>query len=210
MTVLIIGANGRVGRQVCELAAEAGIDVRAMVRHRAEEPLFQEQGIETVQADLEGDMEHAMDGCDQVVFAAGSGPHTGSDRTLLVDLHGAVRAIQLAEDKGVSRFVMLSALRAEDPLTAPEKLRPYMAAKYAADLVLARSAMPHVILAPGRFTDDEEASGLVSTDSEHHHDITISRGNVAQALTVILRKPELVDRRIPLVDGDTPVEQALS
>lgn len=208
MTVLVIGANGRIGRQVCSLAAESGVPVRAMVRHRAEEPLFEEQGIETVQGDLEGDFREALEGCDQVLFAAGSGPHTSADRTLLVDLHGAVRAIQFAEEAGVSRFVMLSALRATDPLVGPESLRPYLAAKYAADLILQRSSLPHVILRPGKFTDDEP-TGLVSTDPDQSLGIDISRGNVALALFAILRNPEIVDREIPLVDGDRSVDAVI-
>lgn len=210
MTVLVIGANGRIGRQVCELAVAEGMEVRAMARHRAEEPGLRELGAIPVQADLEGDFEEAVSGCEQVVFAAGSGPHTGADRTLMVDLHGAVRAIELAEAQGVSRFVMLSALRAADPLAAPEKLRPYMAAKYATESLLSRSSMDHVILAAGRFTEDEDASGLVSTDPEQHHDITVSRGNVARALFAILADRSIVNRRIPLIDGETPLPQALS
>lgn len=209
MTVLVIGANGRVGRQLCELASDAGMDVRAMLRHRAEEHTFDHLGVSTVLGDLEGELREAMEGCDEVVFMAGSGPHTGMDRTLMVDLHGAVRAIELAEELGVKRFLMLSALRANDPLHAPEALRPYMAAKYAADRILIRSELPYVILAPGKFTD-EEASGLVSTDPDSQHDITISRGNVAQAALEILRRPDVVNRRIELVDGDRPVAMALS
>lgn len=208
MTVLVIGANGRVGRQLCAMAAEAGVDVRAMVRHRVEAPALEEQGVQTVAGDLEGDFRDAMAGCDEVVFAAGSGSHTGPDRTLMVDLNGAIRAIELAEEMGMRRFIMLSALRAAEPLTAPERLRPYMAAKYAADLVLARStALDHVILAPGRFTDDE-ASGLVSTDVGQHHDVTVSRGNVARALLALVQRPELTGRRFALMDGDTPVTEA--
>ena len=209
MTTLVIGANGRVGRQLCELAVGAGIDVRAMLRHRAEEPAFEELGIGSVAGDLEGDIQEAMQGCDEVVFVAGSGPHTGPERTLLVDLNGAVRAIELAEELGVKRFVMLSALRANDPIAAPEALRPYMAAKYAADRLLAHSRVPYVILAPGKFTD-EEATGLVSTSPQSQPDISISRGNVALALLEVLRKPDLANRRIELVDGDTPVAQAIS
>ncbi|QIT54668.1 SDR family oxidoreductase [Aquisalimonas sp. 2447] len=209
MTILVIGANGRVGRQLCELASGAGMDLRAMLRHRAEEPAFDELGITTVNGDLEGDMREAMEGCEEVVFMAGSGPHTGADRTLMVDLHGAVRAIELAEELGVKRFLMLSALRANDPLHAPEALRPYMAAKHAADRLLVGSGVPYVILAPGKFTD-EEATGLVSTTPESQHDITVSRGNVAEAMLEILRHPDLVNRRIELVDGDTPVAEAFS
>ncbi len=209
MTVLVIGANGRVGRQLCMLAVEAGVPVRAMVRHRAEAPLLSEAGVETVQGDLEGDFREAMEGCDEVVFTAGSGPHTGPDRTLMVDLHGAIRVVLCAEEMGMRRMTMLSALRAADPLAGPEQLRPYLAAKHAVDELLVRSSLAHVILRPGKFTD-EEASGLVDTrvaDSQH---LNVSRGNVASALLAIVRNPDLVNCEIPLVDGETPVAEAIS
>ena len=54
------------------------------------------------------------------------------------------------------------------------------------------------------------ASGLVSTDPEQQHDITVSRGNVVQALVAILANRSIVNRRIPLIDGDTPLQQVIN
>ncbi|NGO91505.1 MAG: NAD(P)H-binding protein, partial [Halomonas sp.] len=89
MTTLVIGANGQIGQQFCALAKQAGTPVKAMIRHQEQAAWFEERGIPTVIADLEGELEHAFEGCDQVVFTAGSGPHTGPDKTLLIDLFGA-------------------------------------------------------------------------------------------------------------------------
>ncbi len=36
-----------------------------------------------------------MKGCDAVIFSAGSGGNTGHDKTLLIDLDGAVKAMKL-------------------------------------------------------------------------------------------------------------------
>jgi NAD(P)H-dependent flavin oxidoreductase YrpB (nitropropane dioxygenase family) len=44
-------------------------------------------------ADLEGDFENAYQGIDAVIFAAGSGGHTGADKTILIDLWGAIKAM---------------------------------------------------------------------------------------------------------------------
>lgn len=106
MKTLVIGANGQIGRQFCELAHEADVPIRAMIRDTSQQAWFQERGIETVLADLEGDFRKAFYGCDQVVFAAGSGPHTGPDKTLMIDLYGALSAIDLAASLGIGRFIM--------------------------------------------------------------------------------------------------------
>ena len=208
MTVLVIGAHGGIGRRFCEHAAEAGLSVRAMVRHPSQEEFFRQLGHEAVVGDLEGDFSHAFDGCDQVIFTAGSGPHTGPDKTLMVDLYGAIRAADLATEKGLDRFIMISALRADAPMEAPEQLRPYMAAKYAADFHLRHAGVPWLILKPGRLTD-EPGTGRVALERDKAPDITVSRDNVARALLAVVQKPELRECEIRLLDGDQPVEKAI-
>lgn len=208
MKTLVIGANGQIGRQFCELAHRGGTPIRAMIRHPNQQPWFHERGIETVIADLEGDLRQAFNGCDQAVFTAGSGPHTGPDKTLLIDLHGAIRCIDLAVNASLERFIMVSALRASDPLAAPDKLRPYMAAKFAADAYLRSAKIPHVILKPGRLTD-EAPTRQVSTSLTHAPDNTVSRGNVAHSLAYLVQARTLKNREFDLLDGDSSIAMAL-
>jgi len=204
MTTLIIGANGKIGRRACALAAERGLPVRAMIRDQAQQGYFQELGLETVIADLEGDMRHAVEGCDEIIFTAGSGPHTGLDKTLLIDLHGAIRAIDYADELGLRRFLMISAMGADHPLDSPEKLRPYMAAKHGADAHLRCATTPHVILKPGRLTD-EDPSGHVTIEPSRATQKSVSRGNVAQALITIALNQGLTDVDYPLLDGEDSI-----
>ncbi len=205
MKTLVIGANGRIGRQFCTLAAAAGLPVCAMLRDPDQAKHFEADGVDTVTGDLEGGFEHAFQRCEQVVFTAGSGPDTGADKTLLVDLHGAIRAIDLARDQGLGRFVMVSALRADEPLAGPENLRPYLAAKHAADSYLRHAGIEYVILKPGRLTD-EPASGCIATDPESVGHLTISRGNVARSLLAVARNRALRNREYPLLDGEQPID----
>lgn len=209
MKTLVIGANGQIGRQFCELANSAGLPVRAMIRHSDQQGWFRERGIETVIGDLEGGFRKAFYGCDQVVFAAGSGPHTGPDKTLTIDLHGAIRTTDLASELGLSRLLMVSALRAEKPLDAPEKLRPYMAAKHAADAHLRAARIPHVILKPGRLTD-EPATRRVATSLDEAGDNRASRANVAHALLHLAQRRDLVHREYALLDGERTFDVALT
>ena len=208
MTTLVIGANGQIGKQFCELARKAGTPVKAMIRNEAQASWFNERGIDTVIADLEGELEHAFEDCDQVVFTAGSGPHTGPDKTLMIDLFGAIRVADIASQKGLSRYIMVSAMRAEDPMQAPEKLRPYMAAKFAADAYLGKSDIAHVILKPGRLTD-EAASHQFASSVDEAGDNQISRANVAYALLHVVQNPDISHQVYPLLDGKRPVGEVI-
>lgn len=208
MKTLIIGANGQIGRQFCELAQRGGMAIRAMIRHPDQQGWFHGRGIETVIADLEGKLRHAFNGCDQVIFTAGSGPHTGADKTLMIDLYGAIRATDHAVERGLERFIMISALRASDPLAAPEALRPYMAAKFAADAYLRAARIPHVILKPGRL-NDEPATRMVSTSQAHAATLEISRSNVAHTLVYLSQARMLKNREFDLLDGESSIAMAL-
>lgn len=202
---LVIGANGQIGRLFCRQAAAGGHPLRAMVRQPGQQEWFEQRGIEWALGDLESDFDRHFEGCDRVVFTAGSGPHTGPDRTLMIDLYGAMRAIDGALENGIEQFVMVSALRAEDPLSAPEKLRPYSAAKLAADRLLLCSGVPYTILRPGRLTD-EAASGHIRIPPPGSYDpITISRENVALCINEVLGEPWALNCTINLIDGDDPI-----
>lgn len=208
MTTLVIGANGQIGKQFCELAQQAGTPIKAMIRSEEQAAWFSERGIDTVIADLEGELEHAFEGCDQVVFTAGSGPHTGPDKTLMIDLFGAIRTADIAKQKGLSRYIMISAMRAEQPLEAPEKMRPYMAAKFAADAHLRNSGIPYVILKPGRLTDDTATQQFASS-FEEAGDNQISRANVANALLHAVQSPNVTNQEYLLLDGKRSIDEII-
>ncbi|MCP1314941.1 SDR family oxidoreductase [Halomonas sp. 707D7] len=208
MTTLVIGAHGQIGRQFCELAHQDGVAVRAMVRKPEQAEWFASRGIEAVIGDLEGDMEHAFEGCDEVVFTAGSGPHTGPDKTLLIDLYGAIRTADIARDKGLSRYVMVSAIRAEKPLEAPEKMRPYMAAKFAADRHLESAGLSYLILKPGRLTDEAATHGFTDVFEDSANQ-SITRADVAHALLHVVRHPEIKNRAVTLLNGERSLDELI-
>ncbi|WP_447553603.1 SDR family oxidoreductase [Vreelandella sp. EE22] len=206
MTTLVVGANGQIGKQFCEQARQDGIAIKAMVRQQEQTEWFKARDIEVVVGDLEGEMEHAFDGCDEVVFTAGSGPHTGPDKTLMIDLYGAIRTADIAREKGLKRYIMVSAIRAERPLEAPEKMRPYMAAKFAADRHLISTGIAHVILKPGPLTDDAPTHGFTdSMDASNSQSVT--RADVAHALLHVVKTPSLQNQAVTLLNGEQSIDE---
>ena len=102
MGILVIGANGKIGRLICKQGADRGMEMLGMVRNEKQVQSLDNLGVRLVVADLEGELAHAFDGVTHVVFTAGSGGHTSADKTLMVDLYGAVRAI----DESKKQYVL--------------------------------------------------------------------------------------------------------
>ena len=204
MKTLVIGSHGKIGRILCRKAATYGLQLRAMVRDASQASELAGPAVDVVEGDLEGTFADAFDGCDRVVFTAGSGGHTGGDKTLLVDLYGAIRAIELSEDRGIEHFVIVSALRADRPLEGPPVMRHYLVAKKLADDRLRASPVPSTILRPGRLTD-APGSGRVTTDVSRASAVDISRENVADCIAAALQRPASRGQVVDLLDGDQPI-----
>lgn len=207
--ILVVGANGQIGRSFCTKARGAGLSIRAMVRGEDQCERFESEGFDAVVGDLEGEFAHAFDDCDRVVFTAGSGGSTGGDKTILIDLYGAIRTIVESEERGIDHFVMVSALRADQPLEAPPAMRHYMVAKLLADQRLLESSVRATILRPGRLTD-EPGTGRVRTSLAAGEGVDVSRENVADCILEALRHPPSVDRVVDLLDGDTSIPDVFS
>ncbi|MCC5805530.1 MAG: SDR family oxidoreductase [Opitutales bacterium] len=209
MRVSVIGANGKIGRLIVDrLWAVDGLDPVAMVREEAQAAALRDRGVEAVTGDLEGEFAAALAGVDAVVFTAGSGAHTGKDKTLLVDLWGAVRVMRHCLARGPRRFVMVSAMRAGDPDAASGGIKPYLVAKWAADEWLLRSGLDFTVLRPGGLTD-EPGTGRVEASSRIERRGTIPRADVAAAAVHCLRAPETAGKVYDLLLGDVPLEEAL-
>jgi uncharacterized protein YbjT (DUF2867 family) len=211
MKILVIGANGQVGRQAVNMIhAHEYHTVRAMVRRKEQMEDFQKKGIEAVLVDLEGtvaEIAEAAKGCDAIVFSAGSGGHTGADKTLLVDLDGAVKAIEAAEQVGIKRFVMVSSFQAHNRENWPENIKPYYAAKHYADRMLMNSGLNYTIIRPG-YLRNEKGTGLV-TIAENLNGGSIPREDVARTIVQSLDEPNTYKKAFDLMSGDTEIAEAL-
>ncbi|MFD2639517.1 SDR family oxidoreductase [Piscibacillus salipiscarius] len=213
MKVLVVGANGQIGKQTTEMLQEHNDHhVRAMVRKEDQLNEFKDKGIEAVLADLEGPVDQlaqAADGCDAVIFAAGSGGKTGADKTLLIDLDGAIKMVEAAEKAGVERFLMVSALQAHNRENWNEKIRHYYVAKHYADKALVESSLNHTIVRPGGLLN-EEGTGKVRVAENLPERATIPREDVARVLVASLNEEKTFNRGFDLLSGEYSVEKALS
>ncbi|NGZ74185.1 SDR family oxidoreductase [Saccharibacillus alkalitolerans] len=210
MNVLVIGANGQIGHRLVRLLKQEGQhEVKAMVRKSEQEEELRAAGIETVLANLEDRVEalaEAMKGSEAIVFAAGSGGSTGADKTLLIDLDGAVKTMEAAERAGVKRYVMVSAMQAHNRDNWAEAIKPYYAAKHYADRMLESTGLDYTIVRPGGLKN-EPGTGRISA-AENLEPGSVSRDDVAAVIAALLEDRNTYRRAFDLTSGDTPIGEA--
>lgn len=206
MRVVVIGANGNTATRVVRRLAAGRHDPVAMIRDPAQRPKFDALGVPTVLGDLEYPIDHAVAGMDAVVFAAGSGGRTGKDKTVLVDHLGAIRSMVAAQTAGARRYVMLSSINNDIHSTSP--IAHYHKAKAHADNHLRETELDYTIVCPGRLTD-EPATERIAVSPELHGRGVTSRENLAEVLARCLDLDNTVGKTFSLLDGETPLDEAL-
>lgn len=212
MKVFVVGANGQIGKQLVTLLHNSTKHkVRAMVRKKEQLEAYQQEGIEAVLADLEGsvdDLIAAAYDSDAIVFTAGSGGHTGADKTLTVDLEGAARMIEAAHRLKVKQFIMVSAIYAnQKDKWENHKLKHYLVAKHHADRILKESGVPYTIIRPGGLLNDE-GTGKVTVSGELERSM-IPRADVAATIFEVLEKENMMNKEFDLVSGDVTITEAV-
>lgn len=216
MKVLVVGAHGKIGSRVVHLLEKSREhSVRAFVRKEEQLQELKDRGIETHLGNLEGpveDLEEAVKGTDAVVFSAGSGGGTGTDKTLLIDLDGAVKVMEAAKNVGVERFVLVSAFGADDRGRWGDQIKPYYVAKHYADKALEQSGLNYTIVRPGNLSDDQ---GTRKVKAAEHLELSpsddrgVPRDDVAEVIVASLDNENTYKKAFDLVTGETVVEKVL-
>ncbi|MCO6543295.1 MAG: SDR family oxidoreductase [Lactobacillus sp.] len=223
MKVLVIGAHGQIGRLLVAKLQVSQHEVTAGLRSTSQIEDYQEQGYQTALVDVEKDITHlqaAMKDQQAVVFAVGSGGKTGADKTMMVDLDGAVKAMEAAKKADIERFIIISAIGAQNRSLWSYQQRElstgnyYYAAKYYADEWLLHSGLAYTIIRPAALTNATPTGKVVlgpqldlTVDNKVR---TITRSDVAQTVVECLNQPRTINQAFDISNGDILIAQALA
>jgi uncharacterized protein YbjT (DUF2867 family) len=211
MDVVVAGGHGKIGLRLLRMLSERGDRARGLIRKPDQAGDLEAVGAEAVVADLEyeDDISEHVRGAGAVVFAAGAGPGSGAERKRTMDLGGALKLIDAAKVAGVRRYVMISSMGAGNPEAASGAMRPYLEAKAEADRALAASDLDWTIVRPGGLTD-EPGTGRVAAAESLGRRGRVPRDDVAATLVGVLGADNTIGRTFELLEGETPIEQALA
>ncbi|MCU1528351.1 MAG: NAD-dependent dehydratase [Frondihabitans sp.] len=221
MRIVIAGGHGKIALLLERLLSEGGHDPVGIVRNSDQVSDLERAGARAIVLDLEhtdiDTLSGHLDGADAVVFAAGGGGASGAERKLTIDRDGAILLADAAEKAGVSRYVMVSAMRADDfdperaklPAAEDDVFQVYLRAKSEADADLrGRAGLEWTIVRPGGLTDDAP-TGLVAVGSRLPSG-RIPRADVAQVVATALVEGTAVRTQFDLVSGELPIGDALT
>ena len=209
MKTLIIGATGQIGKMTTEKMLASGHDVVALVRDKSKLTALESNNLTIVEQDLENDFSRAFEGVEQVIFSAGSGGATGADKTLLIDLWAAVKAINYAVDAKVKHFIMVSSIGADAPDNIESSIKPYLVAKHMADQHLINSELNYSIVRPGTLLDDAATGRLNTTRPATRQDAVINREDVANTLLYLAEHTPKKPQVFELFNGDKSIYDLL-
>jgi uncharacterized protein YbjT (DUF2867 family) len=202
--ILVAGATGTTGKKIVQLLKSSQhFEPIAMVRKENQKAEFLAQDIKTVLADLEQDVSHTVKNVDKVIFAAGS----GGKKVEAVDQEGAKKLIRASEEANIKKFVMLSAMGADEP-EEHDELTDYLHAKHNADEFLKSSKLNFTIVRPGRLNNDQ-GQGKIKLGESLSQQGEITREDVAETLVYSLQDNTANKRTFEILQGDTLIKEAI-
>ena len=211
MKILVIGASGRVGGElVKQLLAD---EHQVIGTTRQEKKLFDNDNYTQLDLDITASKESIKKQLDQdidaVYFVAGS----GGKNVLEVDLHGAVKTMQAAQDKGIKRYIMLSSvfsLETEKWDNNPNiaDLKDYYISKHYADHWLVNnSSLDYTIVEPGALKE-RDGTGKITINDTSSGENAIE--DVATTLAAVLTADNTIGKVFNLHNGDIDINEAIA
>ncbi|WP_201596856.1 NAD(P)H-binding protein [Psychrobacter vallis] len=210
MKILVIGASGRVGTElVKQLLAD---DHQVIGTTRQAKTLFDNDNYSQLDLDLTTEKDTIQsqinNDIDTVYFVAGSG---GKD-VLEVDLHGAIKTIQAVQDKGIKRYIMLSAAFSLDTskwdTPGIADLKDYYICKHYADQWLVNnSTLDYTIVQPGALKERAGTGKIVINDGDSGEN---SIEDVATTLAAVLNASNTIKKAFNMHNGETTIKDAIA
>jgi uncharacterized protein YbjT (DUF2867 family) len=133
---------------------------------------------------------------------------SGAERKLTGDRDRAIKLLEAARTAGVERYVMMSAVGAENPPAGDEGFSVYLRAKADADTAVAASDRSWTIIRPGGLTN-EPGTGSVRVCIDPYRG-RVSRDDIAAVLAAVLAEPRLAGVTFYLNGGDVPIASAVA
>lgn len=196
--ILVAGATGLLGSEICQLLAAGGEPVRALVRSTSEQTKvgkLRDLGVETVLGDLKNrpSLDDACGGVSAVISTASATlSRQEGDTVQSVDREGQLRLIDAAKSAGADGFVLISFpdMGVDFPLqTAKRDVERHLRESGLAYTILQPTFFMEVWLSPALGFDAANARAQIYGSGENKIS-WISYRDVARFAVACLTNPE--------------------
>lgn len=207
MKVVVFGAHSSVGEHVVKKLQEDHHQSCAVVGNANQRELMEKRGATEVIIYEESTIETLFKGYEGAIYLTGINPKADIGKTVMVDHQSVIEIVQMAEQQGVKRFVMMSPISANE--AAGDESRE-IGAKEMPDELLRQSDLTYTVVQPGSLNDkpgDGKISAAATLDS---NGLEISREDLAEVLVKALEAENTFNKTFEVAAGETLISDALA
>ncbi|WP_168193843.1 NAD(P)-binding oxidoreductase [Lysinibacillus sp. SGAir0095] len=213
MNILVIGANGPLGRLVIQFILEVG-DHRAvaLLQNNAQAAYFNEKGIENFIYSPKESIEFFLEkirNVDAIVIA----DHNLHDiiPDAIIEIDETVNLLETLKYSKLKRVVHISTFetRKEEWMHLPVYFRQIMIKNYYVDQWIRMSSLDYTIIHPGNL-NDKKGTGFVKIVASNVRQGNISREDVAKIVLACLENQSTIRKEFKIVTGKDPIAEAIN
>jgi uncharacterized protein YbjT (DUF2867 family) len=209
MKAFVAGATGETGRRIVQELVSRNIPVRALVRD-----LDKAKQILPAEADcVVGDvlqpetLRAAIADCTVLLSATGAAPSFDPTGPYKVDYEGTKNLVDVAKEKGIQQFVMVSSLCTSQLLHPLNLFWLILVWKKRAEEYLQQSGLTYTIVRPGGLKNEDNTDTIVMSKADTLFEGSIPRTKVAQICVEALSQPEARNKIVEIVaKPDAPAQ----
>jgi uncharacterized protein YbjT (DUF2867 family) len=209
MKAFVAGATGETGRRIVQALVGRQIPVRAMVRNMEKARGMFSEDVELVVGDvlkLES-LRGAIGDCTVILSATGAAPSFDPTGPYKVDYEGTKNLVDVAKEKGIEHFVMVSSLCTSQLFHPLNLFWLILVWKKQAEEYLQKSGVPYTIVRPGGLKNEDNSDAIVMAGADQLFDGSIPRTKVAQVCVEALSQPAARNKVVEIVaKPDAPAQ----
>ncbi|WP_088893354.1 SDR family oxidoreductase [Leptolyngbya ohadii] len=209
MKAFVAGATGETGRRIVQELVSRNIPVRALVRNQEKARQILPGAVECVVGDVldSATLRSAMADCTVVVSATGAAPSFDPTGPYKVDYEGTKNLVDVAKEKGIEQFVMVSSLCTSQLLHPLNLFWLILVWKKRAEEYLQQSGLTYTIVRPGGLKNEDNTDAIVMSKADTLFDGSIPRTKVAQVCVEALTQPQAKNKIVEIVaKPDAPAQ----
>ncbi|HEY9664359.1 MAG TPA: NAD(P)H-binding protein [Allocoleopsis sp.] len=201
MKAFVAGATGETGKRIVQQLVQRQIPVRAMVRDLEKARQVLPSEVELVEGDvLQLDsIRSAIRDCTVVLSATGAVPSFDPTGPYKVDLVGNKNLVDVAKEKGIQHFVMVSSLCVSRLFHPLNLFWLILVWKKQAEAYLQQSGLTYTIVRPGGLKNDDNSDAIVMQRADTLFEGSIPRTKVAQVCVEALFQPQSQNKVVEIV-----------
>ncbi|WP_260286428.1 NAD(P)H-binding protein [Peribacillus aracenensis] len=202
MRVLVIGTEDMTGEHVIKQLADRHHNPVALVGSENKVEEMVKLGASAVVSLERREFSSAFSDCEAVIYLSSASPRTGEGKPILVDHQSVIDSVEAAKKHGVKRFVLMSAMRANE-------LGDASAIRFNAEELLRQEKFTYTVIRTSMPVDKPGIGKVEAGLSIEHDKDEIPKEDIASVLVEALDTKEVFNKTINVTSGEILIHEAL-